>query len=674
MKRAGTTTSAAAAIAACLVGMIILAPMRATAATTPADSGGSAAIKPVRPANGGSATTTRPASKVIAVIEAGPADVEPPMQKLIARACRLQDDSAVVKARLNADDNEIVAAISKLLASGGPSAQRVIFESWPRYRNRQCAIMITALGDYYRDHPLHESASAAAIEAIPTVVDVAQMRGWQPGTPPHIVLSRMAQRPELMERVIDRMRRSGAGASQIGGILKASGQSAEAIERLHDQAVSPALPIGSRLKAISTIMMIGGDDDRALATLVAIASGADEGVAGAERAPADGAAWRKGSRSEEELQLQVRQTAIAALKDLHQFNRRNSKDNGELERRIIPVFQQIVTTSQQRTLRDRALYGLSELGDPGKSAIVDLYERETDAARMNEIVQRLVYCTAYPRSLLDEARRMPMKDSAASRAAAARIMRLGIPITKPADYCDALLRLTEDASADAELRRQATAALFEIPSIRMTDEGIQHLLASRYPEVAGAAAMKSLSRSGTRLLSPELIRSLLDSPVPEQRQMAMQQVFPPYRRGQIKPDVALPLLNSQYADVRSAAARAIYADDGLRRSVGVDTARRIGAIMGVQMVDSIATAKTPHPAWPTNLPPAPALTTNTTTRAGANAASQPPSDIATWLWRLTWAPAGLLIAACAIVYGFAMLTVPEPRVAITRGQHNDIPI
>jgi hypothetical protein len=50
-----------------------------------------------------------------------------------------------------------------------------------------------------------------------------------------------------------------------------------------------------------------------------------------------------------------------------------------------------------------------------------------------------------------------------------------------------------------------------------------------------------------------------------------------------------------------------------------------------------------------------------------NGSPQPASDDATvWLWRMTWWPAGLLIAALAIFYGFAIVTVPEPRLAIVK--------
>jgi hypothetical protein len=391
-----------------------------------------------------------------------------------------------------------------------------------------------------------------------------------------------------------------------------------------------------------------------------IASGADPAVAAAELAPMNGA-WRAGVASENEVERQVREAAIGELENLHRYSRSNAKDAADLGRRLIPAFTRIVATTQQRTLRARALYSLSEFGVPGKLAIVELYERETDPARTREIADRLVNCNAYPRALLNEANATTGGDAAAFRTAAAAIMRLAI--TRTADYPEALLGVAEDAHADAELRRQATAALFEIPNIRLKDETIEHLIASRYPEVAGAAAMKSLSRYGTRMLSPEVVRSLLDSPIASQRDMAIRQTFPPYRRGQLTADIALPLLNSRYPEVAAAAARALYADDALRRSVGIDTARRIGVLMGVQTVDHIATANTPHPAWPTNLPPAPPMTT----ASASNSPSQPAADdAATWLWRLTWWPVGLLIAAVAIVYGFAMLTVPEPRLAIAR--------
>jgi hypothetical protein len=119
-------------------------------------------------------------------------------------------------------------------------------------------------------------------------------------------------------------------------------------------------------------------------------------------------------------------------------------------------------------------------------------------------------------------------------------------------------------------------------------------------------------------------------------------------------------LNSKYPEVAAAAARAMHADDARRRSVGFDPARRISTFMGVRTVEQITNASTPHSAWPTDLPPSPALPTT-------NAPLQPASDDATvWLWRMTWWPAGLLIAALAIFYGFAILTVPEPRLAIAK--------
>ena len=41
------------------------------------------------------------------------------------------------------------------------------------------------------------------------------------------------------------------------------------------------------------------------------------------------------------------------------------------------------------------------------------------------------------------------------------------------------------------------------------------------------------------------------------------------------------------------------------------------------------------------------------------------ADATLWLWRMTWGPGGLLIAAVAAIYVFAMLAVPELRSAIT---------
>jgi hypothetical protein len=580
------------------------------------------------------------------------------MRKLIVRACHLDDGTVI--GRGNSDDVEIVQELSKLLASGGPEAQRVIFDNWSLYRSRASAVVIAALADYYRDHPLHESASAAAMEAIPTVVDAAVMRRLQPGTPPYIVLARMAQRPELMQRVIDRMSRSGGGR-EIGGILKASGDEAEIVKRLHDSAASSTLPVATRAKAIRNLMLLGSE--RATATLLDIASGADPAVTGAELAPIIGTR-RTADEAANDANRQVRECALGQLEDLHRdVGRRNPKDIADLEGRMIPVVAKIVATTRQPTLRARALYSLSEFGVPGKLAIVELYERETDPTRAREIGERLVHCNAYPRALLNEAASMTGSDARAFRAAAVHIMRLAI--TDQPNYADALLRVAEDARADAALRRQATAALFEMPDRRLTSEAVERLLASQYPEVAGATAVKSLSRYGTRMLTPEIVRTLLDSPVASQRDVAIRQTFPPYRRGQLSAEVALPLLNSKYPEVAAGAARALYADDALRKSVGIDTARRIGVLMGVQTVDHIVTSTTPHPAWQTNLPLAPPTMTPPT-----NGLSRPEAaadDVTIWLWRLTWWPAGLLIAAVVIIYHFAMLTVPEPRVAIMPG-------
>ena len=49
----------------------------------------------------------------------------------------------------------------------------------------------------------------------------------------------------------------------------------------------------------------------------------------------------------------------------------------------------------------------------------------------------------------------------------------------------------------------------------------------------------------------------------------------------------------------------------------------------------------------------------------SRAAAAAAADATLWLWRLTWGPGGLLIAAVTAIYVVAMLAVPELRSAIT---------
>src|SRR5688500_12149954 len=127
--------------------LVALATSRAPAASSPGIS-----IKQVRPADGAGSPTSKPAPKVITIIESSPADVEPAMRELIARARQVDGD--LVSARV---EREVLQELSLLLARGGPDAQRVIFDHWPLFKQRSSALMMTALASYYETNGMHES-------------------------------------------------------------------------------------------------------------------------------------------------------------------------------------------------------------------------------------------------------------------------------------------------------------------------------------------------------------------------------------------------------------------------------------------------------------------------------------------------------------------------------------
>jgi hypothetical protein len=636
-------------IAAAITLTMALAPSHALAASAPGVS-----IKQVRPASGDAAATTKPAAKVLALTDTSTPDVEPAMRDLIDRARALDNARADWRA-----DKQLTEELCNLLARGGPDAQRLIFEYYRVFKERSAGIMLAALATHFEKNEVHPAACAAAGDATSHIITAAVRSEWNPNSSAHIVLSRMAQRPELMQHITDDMRRHGCDPMQIASVFKGggSGDGTELALRMREWVVTSSLPMPTRVNAIHTLATIDGE--QALEALIDIADGSDPGVDGAERAPQTNTRRTPVDIDNDNLR-QLRESAMAALVNRRFNNRRDAKLASELERRLIPVFSKIATTTQQRSLLERAISSLSELGNDGKIALINQYEKETHGTRAQAMAEKIAGYTDYPRTLVLNSNHTGgggKRDT--FRTAAVRIMRLGMQ--NPQERRTELLRITSDAQADAELRRQATIAVLEKPGMRSTvaTTEIQRLLGSPYPEVADAA-MRLLARElDARMFSPETVRPLFNSPVRGQREIAIRQTFAPHLRGQLTPDVVLPLLQSEYLDVAQAVARALYADDALRRSVGIDSARRIGALTGIQTVDDITCPLTPRATWSTEIPRvSAAATSNVPSQAGSG-------DATSWLWNFTLWPAALLIAAVAIIYLFAMLTVPEPRIAIT---------
>ena len=668
--------------------LVVIATMVIASTHASAADGTGISIKQVRPGGAGDASaTTKPAPKILTIVDSSTPDVEPATRELIARARTLDAESGNFR-RETEITNELIA----LVARGGPDAQRVIFDHWPLFKHRTRGMMFAALGAHFAKNPLHPSAVVPAEQAVADVVDAVRERTWQPGTPPYNVLARMAQRPELTQRVLEEMRRGGAHPSKIAAVMKGlvgggiggggaagaiAGDDADAIKRLHESAVALDLPSHTRLSALRTLGLI--DSERATKALIGIAAGTDPAVDGAELAPLNGVR-RTPADHENESKREIRIAAIDTLTGRHFMGRKGDpKLLAEVEQTLIPVFGRIITSTQQHAIRDRALDGLGEFGVAGRLAMVDLYEKETDPPRARLLADRVARFSNYPYTLLTGANQTTSGDGLAFRAAAVRIMRLGI--TNAADPAPELLRMAEDATADAELRRQATVALLERPSMRqrVPESSVQRLLASPHPEVTAAATKILLRDSGNaRYFTAATVRPLFDSPQIDMRQLAIRQTFSSYQRGQLTPEFVLPLLSSRYADVAQAAARAMMNDDKLRGSVGIDTAHRIGGLLGTPAVDQVGKTNRLRAIWLTELPTPPTTPTPTPTTptyyGGGPIAPAPggapgggsDGGVTSLLWSATWWTAGLFVAALGLIYLFAMLTVPEPRVALTR--------
>ena len=659
----------ASAFAAILV-LVSLAPSRAPAADTTGIS-----IKQVRPGGSDSSYSTRPAPKILTIGDASAPDVEPATRELIARARTLDNDAGNFRL-----EREITQEMTALLARGGPDAQRVVFDHWPLYKRRSRAMMIAALGTHFEKHPLDRTACAAAQDAIGDVVDAARDNAWQRGGgAPYHILARMGQRPELTDRVIRELRARGGNDQRVAALVKdllvesgadaggdpaARDRDADALRRLHQAAVDLAAADYTRTAAINTLGIL--DNEQAMKILAGIATGDDPAVDGAESAPLNGIR-RTPADVENEAKRRVREQAISALTNRHVNVHRDPKSRAALEQQVIPTLGRVVTSTRQHAIRDAALNALiGQLGDAGRLAIVDLYEREADPPLARLLADRITRITPYPPSLLMGANHTTSSDGAVFRAAASKIMRL--MVASGTASAPEVAHLAEDPASSAELRRQATITLLESPAMRqrVDDATMQRLLASPHPDVA-AIAMRVAMRNGThtRLFTPDMVRPMLTSPDVDQRRTAIHTIFCAYRRAQLTSDQVLPLLSSPYPDVAQAAARATLSDDALRKSVGIDTARRIGALMGVQTVDHIAKPNQARAVWLTQLPAAPA----TATPGGPTAATSSGGgggSMTSIRWSATWWTAGVFVAAVGLVYLFAMLTVPEPHVAVAR--------
>jgi hypothetical protein len=490
------------------------------------------------------------------------------------------------------------------------------------------------------------------------------------------VLSRLAGMPDALPAVVAGLAQATCDARSMMQILD-NADHKKLVGLLESSMGDASISTFARQRAVEAMLTIRSD--RGQQILQEMASGEHPCVRGSDQAPAGEWELRTDEQRENYARLGLRNMAIRLLGNQKLARR------GDLNAAWVAENQALTLKALgaalgagHRSTRDAAAEMLAYMGTAGTLTLIERYEHEIDPGRAEELARRLEISLSFPRQLIGVGKESDQATVVASRLAAGKVMRVLVQPDRSTAAHDLLRIWKEDA--DAAVRRNAAVALLELRNRRdysndgrnagakawLSDEDLQGLLQSTDPLVAEAAARTFLNGNPfARPLSVEVLRPLLNSPSRVARDLAVRQLLEPRAGAAAGADVVLPLLNSQYPDVASAAAQACFRNEALRRSVGVDSARRIGVLMRLPCIETIAAADAPRVHWSTELPPAPPPVP-ATPAASATAAMNESSTAATWLWRLTWSTAGLFAVAIAGVGLFTILTVPEPRLAVAR--------